>query len=189
MRKVLLALALIGLSGAAIARGDIEVLARTCNGCHGVGGVSAGMSMPSIGGLPKEYLRTIMKEWKYDERSAITMNRVVKGLSDDEIDALAAYFAKQRWVPAPQPAAASVLSKGKSVISENCEDCHGITGSDPDVDAPKINGQWAKYMELELEKYRNKEFKMPHRKMKKAALELKPGDASPAARYFGAQDR
>jgi len=189
MKNSLLALALIGITGTAAARGDIEGLARTCNNCHGVGGVSVGASMPSIGGLPKEYLRTIMKEWKYDERSAITMNRIVKGFSDDEIDALAAYFAKQRWVPAPQPASSAVLAKGKSAVSENCEDCHGLTGSDPDVDAPRINGQWSKYLELELEKYRSKEFKMPHRKMKKAAQDMKPADVSAAARYFGAQSK
>jgi sulfide dehydrogenase cytochrome subunit len=189
MQKTLLALALVGLAGTAAARGDIEVLARTCNSCHGVGGVSVGISMPSIGGLPREYLRSIMKEWKYDERSAITMGRIVKGFSDDEIDALAAYFSRQPWVPAPQQAAAAMLSRGRSAISENCEDCHGFTGSDPDVDAPKINGQWSKYMELELAKYRSKEFKMPHRKMKKAAQDMKPADVSAAARYFGAQNK
>ncbi len=187
MRKVLLALALAGLTGTAIARGDIEILARTCNNCHGVGGVSVGTSMPSIGGLPKEYLRTIMKQWKYDERSAITMNRIVKGFSDDELDALAAYFAKQPWVPSPQRVSPELLAKGKSAISEKCEDCHGFTGNDPDVDVPKINGQWSRYMELELEKYRSMEFKMPHRKMKKAAQDMKPADLPAAARYYGAQ--
>lgn len=189
MRKALFALALAGLTGTAVARGDIEVLARTCNSCHGVGGVSAGTSMPSIGGLPKEYLQRIMKQWKYDERSAITMNRIVKGFSDDEIDALATHFAKQPWTPTPQPVSPEMLSKGKTAIAEKCEDCHGFTGNDPDVGVPKINGQWARYMELELEKYRSKEFKMPHRKMKKSAEEAKPADAAAAARYFGAQGK
>jgi sulfide dehydrogenase cytochrome subunit len=192
MRKVFVALALAalsGVSGSAMARGDVEGLARTCNNCHGVGGVSVGNSMPSIGGLPMGYLQNIMKQWKYDERSAITMNRVVKGLSDDEIDGLAAYFAKQPWVPTPQRVSTELLAQGKSAISEKCEDCHGLTGNDPDVDAPKINGQWAKYMELELEKYRSKEFKMPHRKMKKAAHEIKPVELPAAARYYGAQNK
>lgn len=189
MRNSILALVLIGLTGTAAARGNIDVLARTCNNCHGVGGVSAGASMPSIGGLPQDYLRNIMKQWKYDERSAITMNRIVKGFSDDEIDALAAYFAKQPWVPVPQKAAPEVLAKGKTAIAENCADCHGAAGNDPDVDAPRINGQWSRYMELELQKYQSKEFKMPHRKMRKAAQETKPADASAAARYFGAQGR
>jgi sulfide dehydrogenase cytochrome subunit len=189
IQKTLLALALAGLSGTAMARGDIEILARTCNNCHGVGGISAGASMPSIGGLPKEYLGRIMKQWKYDERTGVTMPRIVKGFSDDEIDALAAYFAAQRWVPVPQAASSDLLAKGKSVVSDNCEDCHGAAGNDPDVDAPRINGQWAKYMGLEIEKYRSAEFKMPHRRMKKAVNSATPADATAAARYFGAQGK
>jgi sulfide dehydrogenase cytochrome subunit len=189
MRKALFALALSAVCGSAAARGDIEILARTCNACHGLGGVSAGKAMPSIGGLPRDYLARIMKQWKYDGRSAITMSRIVKGLSDDEIDALAAYFARRPWVPVRQALAAQSLAQGQSAIRENCEDCHGLTGNDPDVDAPKINGQWAKYMELELEKYRSGEFTMPHRKMKRAARETKPLDAAAAARYFAAQGR
>jgi cytochrome subunit of sulfide dehydrogenase len=189
MRKGVLAVVLFWLSGAAMAAIEIDVLARTCNNCHGVSGVSVGHSMPSIGGLPREYLKTVMKQWKYDERGAATMNRIVKGFSDDEIDALAIYFSKKRWVPVPQSVGASLLAKGKAAISENCEDCHGFTGSDPDEDAPKINGQWAKYMQLELDKYRDDGFKMPHRKMKKTARKMKPADVPAAAHYYGAQSK
>lgn len=189
MRKLLLTLALVGLSSAAQAKTDINVLARTCNGCHGVGGVSAGQAMPSIGGLSKTYLSRIMKQWKNDERSAITMSRVVKGFSDDEIDALADYYSKQPWVPARQSASEATQAKGKAVVLDTCTDCHGKSGEDPDIDAPKINGQWSRYMELELEKFRSDEFKMPHRKMKKAAREAKPADAAAAARYIGAQSK
>ena len=190
MRKGAMAVALIWAAGSAMAAGpDISVLARTCNNCHGVSGVSAGKSMPSIGGLPRDYLANIMKQWKYDERGAATMNRIVKGLTDDEINALAVYFAKKPWVPVTQPIGPAMLKKGKAVISENCEDCHGPTGGDPDEDAPKINGQWAKYMELELEKYTDEEFDMPHRKMKKTARKMKPADVPAAAHYYGAQGR
>jgi len=180
---------LFWLAGPALAAGNIEVLARTCNNCHGLDGVSVGTTMPSIGGLPKIYLANVMKDWKYDKRGAITMNRIVKGLSDDEIDTLAAHFAKLPWVPVPQPASAESLAIGKTVIKENCEDCHGATGSDPDVGSPKLNGQWAPYMALELEKYRDPEFRMTHRKMRKAARELKEGEVHPVAEYYGAQDK
>jgi len=190
MRKGALAAALFWATGTATAAGpDISVLARTCNNCHGVNGVSSGASMPSIGGLPRDYLANIMKQWKYDERGAATMNRIVKGFSDDEINALAAYFAKLPWVPVHQQVGPAMLKKGKTVISENCEDCHGITGSDPDEDAPRINGQWAKYMELELEKYREEEFTMPHRKMKKTVRKMKPAEVPAPAHYFGAQSK
>lgn len=188
MRKVLLAaLAMTGLTGTASAQTDVEVLARTCNSCHGADGVSVGTSMPSIGGLPRDYLQRVMKQWKYNERSSITMGRIVKGLSDDEINALAVYFAKKEWVPSPQQAEGAEMSRGQLVISNLCTDCHGASGGDPDVDAPRLNGQWAKYMSLELEKYRSSEFKMPHRRMNKALDETKPAEASAAAIYFGAQ--
>lgn len=187
MRKSLLILAMLGAAGTASARPNVEVLARTCNNCHGVGGVSVGVSMPSIGGLPQAYLAGIMKQWKYGERDGVTMPRIVRGFSDDEIDGLAAHFARQRWIPSPQPANAVLVKKGRDVIGGNCEDCHGFTGSDPDVDVPRLNGQWSKYMELELEKFRSKEFKMPHRKMSKAAQDMKPAEVPVAARYYGAQ--
>ena len=188
MRRAIVAGILFGLAGASAA-GGIDVLARTCNACHGLNGVSVGHSMPSIGGLSKRYLSTVMKDWKTDKRSAVTMNRIVKGLSDDEIDALALYYSKLPWVPSPQPVGAATLAAGKAVVNENCEDCHGKTGSDPDVGAPKLNGQWARYMTLELEKYRHPDFRMPHRKMRKAARDLKDGEVQPVAEYFGAQDR
>lgn len=189
MLKGIIAAILFWLAGSAMAVGDIEILARTCNNCHGYNGVSAGTSMPSIGGLPRAYLAKVMKEWKYDKRVAATMNRIVKGLSDDEIDALARYFSKKRWVPVPQKTSAATYAKGKATITENCEDCHGATGSDPDEDAPPIHGQWAEYMALELEKYRETEFDMPHRKMKKTIRKLKPGEIHPVAEYYGAQSK
>jgi len=187
MFKGILVGALLVWAGAAHAVGNIELLARTCNNCHGMNGVSAGTTMPSIGGLPRGYLSRVMKEWKYDKRAAATMNRIVKGFSDDEIDALAAYFAKKPWVPVPQQASAARLAKGKATITENCEDCHGATGNDPDVGAPKLNGQWAEYMALELEKYRDEDFLMTHRKMKKYVRQLKESEVYPVADYYGAQ--
>lgn len=190
MSRLMIILTLLGLTGMAHARENIDVLARTCNGCHGVNGVSAGTTIPSIGGLPRDYLRTVMKQWKYDERDSVTMGRIIKGFSDDDIDALAAYFARKPWVPVRQSAPASLLAHGRQVAEENCRDCHGLTGNDPDVDAPRINGQWADYMELELMKYRSRDYKMPHRRMGKAANQMKrAADVDGAAAYFGAQGR
>jgi len=186
----LLGLTLLGLAGVAGARENIEVLARTCNGCHGIDGVSAGASIPSIGGLPRDYLRTVMKQWKYDERDSVTMGRIIKGFSDDDIDALSSHFARKPWVPIRQSAPATLLAHGGKIAEDNCRDCHGQTGNDPDIDAPRINGQWAKYMELELMKYRSKEFKLPHRRMGKAANRMKrAADADGVAAYYGAQGR
>ena len=102
---------------------------------------------------------------------------------------LVTYLLEKGLGGVPPLSSAENLAIGKTVITENCEDCHGATGSDPDVGAPRLNGQWARYMALELEKYRDPEFRMTHRKMRKAARELKEGEVHPVAAYFGAQDK
>ncbi|MFN3593073.1 MAG: c-type cytochrome [Thiobacillaceae bacterium] len=92
-RGVWFALAAAGLAMVSIAHASstIEALARTCNNCHGVNGVSAGESMPSIGGLPEGYLKNVMMEWKEGKRYSATMGRLIKGYTEEEISGLAAF--------------------------------------------------------------------------------------------------
>jgi len=144
--------------------------------------------MPSIAGLPEAYLKNIMMEWKTGKRASANMTRLIKGYSEDEIAALAGYYAKLPWKPQPQSVAADVLLKGKDA-SEACENCHGKTGASEEDDTPHLNGQWAKYLELELMKYRDPGFAMPHRKMTNAAKKLGADQVQPAAQYYGAQSK
>lgn len=169
--------------------GDIDGLARTCNNCHGVNGVTAGGSMPSIGGQSETYLKHVMMEWKSGERSAATMNRVVKGLSDDEIAALAKYFAAKPWKPQAVKMSPEVAKNGKDV-TEKCEACHGATGSEPDGDdTPKLHGQSASFMHLEMEKYRSEGFKMTHKKMIKGMSKLDDAAVATSAQFFAGQSK
>jgi cytochrome c553 len=166
---------------------NIEGLARTCNNCHGTGGVSVGHSMPSIAGLSEVYLKNIMMEWKSGARASANMTRLIKGYTDEEIAGLAAYYSKLPWTPAMQTATADVLKKGKDA-TERCETCHGATGGQP-AEVPMLAGQWAKYLELELMKYRDEAFKMTHTKMIKNAKKMEEGDVPVAAQFFGAQSK
>lgn len=171
----------------AAAANPTENLARTCNGCHGLNGVSVGPSMPSIAGLPEPYLKNLLLQWKSGERYAATMDRHVKGYSDEELSALAAYFSKLPWTPVVQAADAGTLARGKAA-TDRCETCHGATGGAPDdADTPRMNGQWAKYLELELMKYRTEAVKMPHKKMRNNARKMDEADVAAATQYFGAQ--
>lgn len=190
MRKaVLFVLGTLGSMALPASAANIEALARTCNNCHGTGGVSVGMSMPSIAGQSESYLKNIMMEWKTGARASANMTRLIKGYTDEEIAGLAAYYAKLPWKPVPQAAAAGVVAKGKEA-TERCETCHGATGGQPDdKDTPMLAGQWAKYIELELVKYRDAGFKMTHKKMLKNAQKLEEGDVATAAAFFGAQSK
>lgn len=189
--RLILALAMSGLlSAPAFAAQDkTAALADTCNNCHGVNGVSVGESMPSIGGLPEAYLKTIMLQWKSGERYSATMGRLIKGYSEQQIADLAKFFAAKPWVPVVQKIDAKIVAQGKAA-SDRCSTCHGDTGSEPDDDeTPMIHGQWAKYMELEMMKYRDDAVAMPHRKMRGNSKRLADEDVAAVAKYYAAQQK
>ena len=188
-KSTLALLACLGLFTLPASAGPTEDLARTCNGCHGLNGVSVGPNMPSIGGLPEAYLKNILLQWKSGERYAATMDRHVKGYSDEELAKLATYFSKLPWVPVAQKADAKVVAQGKAA-TDRCETCHGATGGEPDdAETPKMKGQWAQYLEMELLKYRTDAVKMPHKKMRSNAKKMEEADVSAAAKFYGAQSK
>ena len=69
-------------------------LAATCANCHGTGGVSAG-GLPSLAGRPREEIVRTMQEFKSDARPATVMNQLAKGYTDEQVAAIAAWFAAQ----------------------------------------------------------------------------------------------
>ncbi len=188
--NLLITLAALGLAAhPVLAAGPTEDLARTCNNCHGMNGVSVGPSMPSIGGLSEPYLKNMMLQWKSGERYSATMGRLIKGYSDEQIAALASHFSKLPWTPVVQKADAKIVAQGKAA-TERCETCHGDTGGKPDdTDTPMLNGQWAQYMEMELMKYRDDSVKMPHKKMRGNSKKLDEADVAAVAQFYAAQPK
>lgn len=152
IKLVVLALGL--LSSAAFADGirSPSMLGNTCAGCHGTDGASAGDIMPIIGGLDKGYLTTVMMEFKSGERESTIMGRIAKGYSDDEIKALAGFFAEKPWVSAPIKADAKLAAKGKEVHEDSCDSCHEEGGRSQEDETPRVAGQWPDYSLLMLEK-------------------------------------
>jgi cytochrome subunit of sulfide dehydrogenase len=196
------AAALLASAGAlASDEANLKALAGTCNNCHGIDGISAGESMPSIGGLPEAYLKEVMLESKSGERFSTTMGRLLKGYSDEQIAELAKLFAAKPWTPVAQELDAKKLRKGKFTL-ERCQKCHGETGSgeqakagkekdeeEADEDTPRLDGQWAKYIELELLKYRDKEVKLSHKKMRNTSSKLTEEEVSAIAQYYASQKK
>lgn len=91
----IIALALGAVSVPAGARADqasASVLANTCFSCHGHKGKSLG-AMPSIQGKPAKYIETMLTAFRDDKRQGTVMNRIAKGFSPAEIEALSQYFA------------------------------------------------------------------------------------------------
>jgi cytochrome subunit of sulfide dehydrogenase len=71
------------------------VLAAGCSACHGPAGQSPG-AIPSIKGADAGALRAVMLAYKKDEIQGTVMNRIAKGFSDGEIEALTAFLKSRQ---------------------------------------------------------------------------------------------
>lgn len=97
-RMVLLAGLLLAFGGSAQAQSlDAAVLAAPCANCHGTDGKSAG-PIPSLAGRPAVAIVAQMKAFKGETPPPGTtiMNRLAKGYTDEQIEALAKYFSEKK---------------------------------------------------------------------------------------------
>jgi cytochrome c553 len=74
-------------------------LAAGCAICHGTEGrpvVKEGSPLIPLAGLPKDHIVTQMKLFRDGKRPATVMHQIAKGYTDQQIDAMAAWFATQK---------------------------------------------------------------------------------------------
>jgi sulfide dehydrogenase cytochrome subunit len=97
IRHGLTVLALIAGSGLAQAQDALQVRswAASCANCHGTDG-RAQPGMESLAGANKDDMVRKMLDFKAGRRPATIMHQLAKGYSDDQIVAIAAYFAAQK---------------------------------------------------------------------------------------------
>ena len=70
--------------------------AAMCANCHGSEGRAVKDSaVPSIAGLPRDYMVQQMQAFKDGSRPATIMHQITKGLTEAQIASMADYFAAQ----------------------------------------------------------------------------------------------
>ena len=68
--------------------------AATCASCHGTEGrTTQGSAIPALAGMPKADMVTQLKAFKEGTRPATVMHQLSKGLTDAQINSIAAYYA------------------------------------------------------------------------------------------------
>ncbi|MDQ0142769.1 c-type cytochrome [Cupriavidus necator] len=71
--------------------------AAACTNCHGPAGrAPAGSTIASLAGRPQAELAAQMQAFKAGTRPATVMHQIARGYSDDQIAAIAAWFAAVR---------------------------------------------------------------------------------------------
>jgi cytochrome c553 len=84
------------LTAGAVQAGDAEAgkkKSENCVGCHGMGGKSNNPMYPNLAGQKKAYLVKAMKAYRDGGREDPMMSSFAKGLSDEDIEDLAAYYS------------------------------------------------------------------------------------------------
>jgi len=84
-----------GIEKAASPVGTAPPKAATCVACHGEGGISVATNWPSLAGQHEDYIVHALGEYKAGLRKDPVMGSQAIGLTPEEIEELAAYFAGQ----------------------------------------------------------------------------------------------
>ena len=71
-------------------------LAAPCAICHGTEGRAVTKDLIPLAGLPKDHIASRMRAFRDGSQPATVMHQLAKGYTDQQIDAMAAWFAAQK---------------------------------------------------------------------------------------------
>ncbi len=80
---------------AAVAAAEPPAGAAACSGCHPAS-PRVTSPVPPLTGLDRAVILRAMQEFRSGQRAATVMDRIAKGFTDEEIQAIAAWYATQR---------------------------------------------------------------------------------------------
>lgn len=138
-------------------------LADRCARCHGPDGCGRELpAFPRIAGQPREYLLGAMRAYARDERQSGIMLPIAAALRDDELEALAGFYAALPRCRAPEREVGldeAAVARGEAIARDgipeprvpSCRDCHGPTAHDRNPMYPELAGQHVEYLVLQLE--------------------------------------
>jgi len=71
-----------------------RALAAMCANCHGTEGrTTDGSAIPSLAGMPREYMVAQMKAFREGTRPATVMHQLSKGLTEEQVQSVSTYFS------------------------------------------------------------------------------------------------
>lgn len=143
-----------------------NIASQVCAACHAADGNSVAAANPKIAGQIYEYLHKQLGNFrsqggKKAERDNAVMAGMTANLSAADLKDVAAFYASQKLIPATArdkelAALGQKIYRGGNVASgvAACAGCHGPTGMGMPAQYPRISGQFAEYVELQLKAFR-----------------------------------
>lgn len=133
-----------------------RILAYTCTGCHGIEGYHnayPSFHVPKLGGQKSAYIVTALRAYRNGERNHPTMRAQGAGLSDQDIENVAAYLTSAGEL---QDQLATDDVAGIQVAAL-CVTCHGSAGAGAMPTPPTLAGQHEDYLVRALQQYKGGE--------------------------------
>lgn len=168
---------------------------QACSLCHGVHGVSTSPNFPNLAAQQPGYIVAQLKEFRSHSRQDPAgfeyMWGIARRLTDDQIDAIAAYYAAQP--PAHQRAEGSAdrIAAGRALFTQGapdrgvpaCSSCHGDKGQGL-ATFPRIAGQHTDYITKQLLVFKRTDQRSDAPAMEAVAHQLTPADIANAAAFL-----
>jgi cytochrome c553 len=161
-------------------RGKAEV----CASCHGTNGNSTNPAIPSLAGQPPLYTYYQLLQFREGQRVDPQMSPFAMGLSDTDMQDIAAYFAAQIPTAPPSTADPTKLEAGRTLVqAHHCDSCHmpGLVGQQH---IPRLAGQPYEYLLKQLRAYKAQTRTDLDGSMTMAAQPLSAADIESLAYYI-----
>lgn len=152
--------------------------AGLCRTCHGIEGLAKIPIAPHIGGENPNYIMHQLTAFREGTRVHEMMSVVARGLDDQSIADLAAWYSSQ------DVSASLAPGKAENMAPEACVACHGADGLARIEDAPNLAGENAIYIDTQLKAFRTG--KRTHPVMSEIAAGLSDTDIRAVAEWYAA---
>jgi cytochrome c553 len=107
------------------AQTKLEALVKKCTICHGDDGNSKLENVPSLAGQPEFFLLNQLFIMREGVRKIAAMEVVVKDLTDDDLQALAAHFSKLPPKASGEKVDPELVKRGAALAQQlRCGSCH-----------------------------------------------------------------
>lgn len=163
--------------------------ANDCIGCHGPDGNSLNSALPNLAGQPVPYLILSMRDYRDGKRKHQAMKLALKGMSDEDIADIAAWFANQepvsQYLLKTQSSKESRPQAEGERIARMCDSCHGRNGNSTKPGVPKLTGLTTRYLTEATIAYRDGVWK--HDVMQEMVSFLTDEDIEKVALYYALQ--
>ena len=170
-----------------------EAKAAICASCHGPAGNSVNPEWPKLAGQHAKYTAKQIRDFKAGvTRNNALMAPMIAGLSDQDIEDIAAYYAAQSgtggFASKDLHALGERIYRGGNMESgvPACIACHGPRGAGNDpAGFPRVAGQHATYTAMQIEDWRTENrANDPNEMMADAVRYLTPREVKAVSEYI-----